>query len=247
MNITIDVDFFLLLGFVFFIGYFFGRLIKNFRWWKILPILVFGAYFESVIRSNSLVFITALLSGFAVNYIGLFFSVLSWARNLGDIIFAFRYRRAYEDLRRREEELNERERKLREKEKQGTGSSHGQGYGSRPNWQQEAKGFRQKQGNQKTGGSTGAGRGGASSSSSSRQQGGSRERTSSPPPPPQSDVRAQHLRTLGLEPGRDYSLDEIKKAYRQRVKKVHPDAGGSQNEFIAVQNAYEWLRAIKNT
>ena len=55
-------------------------------------------------------------------------------------------------------------------------------------------------------------------------------------------MRTRHLETLGLKPGRDYSPDEIKKAYRRKVMKVHPDAGGSQVEFIAVQNAYEWLR-----
>lgn len=30
--------------------------------------------------------------------------------------------------------------------------------------------------------------------------------------------------------------------YRRKIMKVHPDAGGSQVEFMAVQNAYEWLR-----
>jgi curved DNA-binding protein CbpA len=50
------------------------------------------------------------------------------------------------------------------------------------------------------------------------------------------------LQTLGLKPGRNYSPDEIKKAYRRKVMKAHPDAGGSQVEFIAVVNAYDWLR-----
>jgi len=49
------------------------------------------------------------------------------------------------------------------------------------------------------------------------------------------------LKILGLDPSRNYNPDELKAAYRKKVKKTHPDAGGSQAEFIEVVNAYEWL------
>ena len=39
----------------------------------------------------------------------------------------------------------------------------------------------------------------------------------------------------------DASIDEIKKAYRARVMKCHPDRGGSASEMIAVAEAWEIL------
>ena len=45
---------------------------------------------------------------------------------------------------------------------------------------------------------------------------------------------------LGVEPGADEST--VKKAYRERIKEVHPDAdGGDEEEFKRVQEAYERL------
>lgn len=41
---------------------------------------------------------------------------------------------------------------------------------------------------------------------------------------------------LGLE--RTASLDQINDAYRQAAKKAHPDAGGSHEEFVNLQAAY---------
>jgi curved DNA-binding protein CbpA len=45
--------------------------------------------------------------------------------------------------------------------------------------------------------------------------------------------------TLGVN--KDASPPEIKKAHRKRVAKAHPDKGGSKDEFLAVQLAYEVL------
>lgn len=44
---------------------------------------------------------------------------------------------------------------------------------------------------------------------------------------------------LGVEPGA--TRDEIKEAYRERVKEAHPDKGGSNAEVKRVANAYESL------
>lgn len=49
-----------------------------------------------------------------------------------------------------------------------------------------------------------------------------------------------HLTALGLQPG--YTPDELKAAYRQRVRETHPDVGGSAEEFRKVQAAWEALR-----
>ena len=44
---------------------------------------------------------------------------------------------------------------------------------------------------------------------------------------------------LGLK--RDATKNEIKSSYRSLVKKHHPDAGGDNDKFIAIQNAWEIL------
>ncbi|HWR66086.1 MAG TPA: DnaJ domain-containing protein [Bellilinea sp.] len=49
--------------------------------------------------------------------------------------------------------------------------------------------------------------------------------------------------TLGVE--RTASAEEIQAAYRQKVKIAHPDAGGNQNDFIRIQNAWEQAREEK--
>jgi DnaJ-domain-containing protein 1 len=50
---------------------------------------------------------------------------------------------------------------------------------------------------------------------------------------------AEAYRRLGLDRGADES--EVQRAYRQKVKEVHPDRGGDEEEFKAVTEAYERL------
>lgn len=47
---------------------------------------------------------------------------------------------------------------------------------------------------------------------------------------------ASAFRTLGLALGADEA--EVKAAYREKVKNVHPDRGGSEEDFARVQEAY---------
>lgn len=52
--------------------------------------------------------------------------------------------------------------------------------------------------------------------------------TEEPPPPPAGDAamsRDEAYRVLGLEPGA--SAEEVRKAYRRLMRRVHPDLGGS--------------------
>lgn len=44
------------------------------------------------------------------------------------------------------------------------------------------------------------------------------------------------FRTLGVP--RDASVEEVQSAYREKVKDVHPDHGGSEEAFARVQDAY---------
>ena len=51
--------------------------------------------------------------------------------------------------------------------------------------------------------------------------------------------RAAALAVLGLHPGA--SQDAIKAAFRQLVKRHHPDVGGSAEDFLRVSEAYQQL------
>ena len=44
-----------------------------------------------------------------------------------------------------------------------------------------------------------------------------------------------------LEVEKDASKEEIKKAFREKVLKVHPDRGGTKEEFVELREAYECL------
>ena len=60
---------------------------------------------------------------------------------------------------------------------------------------------------------------------------------SSPAPPEEStDPTMRAFEELGLDYGATPA--EVKSAYRQRVKEVHPDHGGDEDEFKRVREAY---------
>jgi hypothetical protein len=48
----------------------------------------------------------------------------------------------------------------------------------------------------------------------------------------------QCYRDLGLDSVR-VGPEQIQRAYRARAKQVHPDAGGSQEQFVKLRNSYE--------
>lgn len=50
---------------------------------------------------------------------------------------------------------------------------------------------------------------------------------------------------LGVEG--EISKEEIKKAYKEKVKETHPDLDGSKEEFMEVKNAYEHLMNKKKS
>eukprot|EP00935_MAST-01C_sp_MAST-1C-sp1_P002424 g2424.t1 len=53
----------------------------------------------------------------------------------------------------------------------------------------------------------------------------------------------QYYEVLGLS--EDASLKEVKKTYRRKALKSHPDKGGDRATFLALQEAYEVLTAVK--
>lgn len=230
-----------LLVILFFVGRIFGKLTKNIRLWKILLLGYFALFLYAPVRDAGPILGGIFIAGMFSNHISTFFSVLAWAGNLGDILFAFRYRSAYEDIRRREQELEERERALREAELRQAYQQQEQGQRARAGWQQEAKGFRQRNGSQKT--QQGPGRQKQNDNRSQRRYQSSDTRgKGAGSTKPAEDKKARCLKILGLDPKRSYNPDELKTAYRKTAKKTHPDSGGSQAEFIEVVNAWEFLK-----
>lgn len=52
-----------------------------------------------------------------------------------------------------------------------------------------------------------------------------------------AEQRPEYMQILGLLP--PYSLDDIHKAYKARAAAAHPDKGGSPEEFVKIQEAYD--------
>ncbi|MEP2942697.1 MAG: hypothetical protein ABJO72_02755 [Hyphomicrobiales bacterium] len=190
--------FLFLLIVLFLAGKYLGKLTKGLSWWKILLILYFGLFLYEPVRDAGPILGGIFVLGIASNHVRTFFSALSWAGNLGDLIYAFRYRSAFEDIKRREKKLEERERELRDEARRQAYRQQEQEQSARAGWQDEAKGFRGKTEGKKASGADGKRK--QHTSGSKRQ-----EQARSYLPPPQTDKRAQHLRTLGLKPDRDYS------------------------------------------
>jgi len=219
-----------LLLILFFVGKFFGKLTKRLNIWKILLLGYFGLFLYGPVRDAGPILGGIFLLGMASNHTRLIFSIFGWAQSLGDVVFAFRYRSAFNDMRRRERELDDREQQIKEEERRRAYSRQENGQHGRTGWQQEAGNFRKK--SEKT--------------QSSREKGNdkaSQSRYQSSGTQPQEGMRGKCLRVLGLRNGKNYSPDEIKQAYRKKARVTHPDAGGSQVEFIEVVNAYEWLKS----
>ena len=55
-------------------------------------------------------------------------------------------------------------------------------------------------------------------------------------PDREDDPTTAAFEALGLPPGADE--DDVERAYREQVKEVHPDQGGSREEFTRVREAY---------
>jgi hypothetical protein len=73
----------------------------------------------------------------------------------------------------------------------------------------------------------------------SRANGGARTGTGAAARERSGPGRAEAYRTLGLDPGADEA--DVREAYRERVKEVHPDRGGDEESFRRVTRAYEAL------
>lgn len=225
----------LVLGAFFVFGWFAGKLTRRVGLVKGFFALIVGAYFYDMLKNAHFPIVWAFLLGILTNHGYLYWGVLSWARNMGDILFALRNRKAFEDIRRREAELDERERKFREQvraEARAKGASDQQ-----RQWKAEADARRGNASSSSGGGSQSRG---GSGGDDGRHRAG-KERTNSSHSQTSGGLMSQYLQTMGLDPHKTYSKADLKRAYRQRAKKVHPDMGGTSSSFQELTSQYEWL------
>ncbi|ERG93761.1 J domain-containing protein [Haloquadratum walsbyi] len=61
----------------------------------------------------------------------------------------------------------------------------------------------------------------------------------------QTAAKQEVYEILEIEPG--VSQEDIKAAYRERARETHPDTGGSKEEFLEVQEAYDTLSESVNS
>lgn len=209
----------------FFVARFIGRLTVRLSWWKVvLALFVFPLIWPDL-WSLSPILIAIFFAGILSNHTETIRGILAWSEGISDLIYAIRYRQAYEDISRRERELEE---ELRRAQAQ-AGARESQ---SQQRWREEAKQERTKSPPTGVGGrgeGTQDARGGGKTFHNAKQQ-----QTRDP-------LATRYLTILGLDPGKRYSQTEIKAAFRKAVKTAHPDVGGSSEAMREVLAAYDWL------
>lgn len=209
------------------LGYVFGKLTRRVGIIKGFFAVIFGLYFYSALKDTYGVVILAFLLGVIANHSYLYIELFRWAQSIGDVFFALRHRRAYEEMRRREADFDAQVRKAR-----------AEAYSS------ARKGGETSQ--QKRWRADSSPSGGSNSSGGSRTYGHANQSRASPrsnSSNTHNGLKSEYLRTLGLDPLGEFTVEELKKAYRQQAKRVHPDAGGTPQAFRDLTSRYEWLRA----
>lgn len=227
---------------VYFTGKFVGKLTIRPNIWKFLLLCYLGLFLSPNLRNAGPIIGGLFALGFFSAHIRSIPAILSWAEGIGDFFFALRYRRAFEDIRRREQELEE---ELRHARAQARGTQQGESEAQRQ-WRKEQEAERARKAEEASRQKQEKASAGNRAQENARQDHGQKQSgrtsgtgsTASTP----DDLRTKHLRTLRLDPHKTWNPDEVKAAYRRAAKRTHPDAGGSTPEFIAVQNAWEWLR-----
>ena len=215
-------------------GYFLGSFTRNISIGKVFiffglfllfyPLFIF--LMDTAFRSTPLTLFIWL--GILSHHRDRIFRLLTWAGDIKDLIFALRYGRAFEEIRRKEEDLEERERRFKEKQEQYYRNSQEQSQTQGKRWQQGKKEKQEKQGKR------------------NKQSSGSEQKQSSQAKASNSSESKKDicLKILGLDVNKNYTSDELKRAFRRQARKCHPDTGGSNEAFVELVEAYEYLGKI---
>lgn len=209
----------------------------NFNFWKTAMLSIFLIPFVVQFNLGKPHLITMLVA-FIFGYILPYAHILEGLRDaLSDFINAIRYKDAYEEIKRKEEEVEELRRQYEEAQKR---SNRGQHQEEQQRRQEQSRQYRKSQEQQQE-------KADSSHQKQEKQQSNQSHQNSSSG---STSTRNRYLMILGLEPDKQYSYKEIKKAYRRQANRYHPDKhqGKPDSEikemtkkFQEVQGAFEWL------
>lgn len=158
-----------LLVLLFFLGKLVGWMTRNINVWKFLALGYFGIFLFRPLQDAGLVIGGVFILGVASMYMDLFRGIFGWAGGLGDVVSAFRFRGAYEDIRRLEREIEALKSQLRAS--QASPAAAG-GSSQQASWRAQSQARKSKSspgsstGGRGDGGSAGSSRGTRSSQSS---------------------------------------------------------------------------------
>ncbi|MCB1736022.1 MAG: DnaJ domain-containing protein [Gammaproteobacteria bacterium] len=212
----------------------FGYIAGNARSFNVWKLLLIGAVLAALTAGFNLdkTHIATMLGAFLVGYLLPYGHLLEgFGDAVSDAINAIRYRDTYDEIRRKEAEVDELRRRYEQDQRQANEEQRDR---ARDKRREDARSYRAK-------------RQRANEGQSSHNSAGAH--TALPPPPPMS-TKAKYLQTLGLDPAKDYSYGEIKRAYRRQASKFHPDKHQHRGtnvvremgeRFKAVKEAYEWI------
>lgn len=217
------------LGFLFALGWLFGKLTRQIGIIKGIFLAIFGSVAFVFLSHASGVVVFAFMAGVLANHGPLLMRVVYWAQDIADIFYALQYRQAFEDIRAQEARMEEEMRRARA---DAYARAHARGDSAAQDRWRQASGRR-------------------SAGEKEKQDSGAKEQRRSsaqgsaagaaPKKPKYDPARDRNLTLLGLEPGREHSPEDIKKAFRKRAKKTHPDVGGDGEEFKAIKAALDDL------
>ncbi|MCW8830972.1 MAG: J domain-containing protein [Gammaproteobacteria bacterium] len=196
---------------------------KNFNFAKMALLGLFLIPFITEFNYGKAQLLTMLVA-FIIGYLLPYAHILEGlGDSISDAINALRYRDAYEDIRRKEAEVEEMRRQYEQTQREGNRQKQEQAQQRR---QEQSQDYREKQQRKKK----------------SEQTNNKHQSTY------QDSTMGRYHMILGLDPDKKYSFDDIKKAYRRKASKYHPDkyhgksSWGEMNEkFKEISAAYQWL------
>jgi len=188
---------------------------QNFNKWKLALLALILIPFFNEFNFGKAHLIT-ILGAFLVGYLLPYAYLLEgFGEAISDAINAFRYRDAWEDIKRKEAEVEKLRGEYEKARKQENGQKREQEFQKRKQQSQEYRKSQQGKSEQKQ--------------QSSEEQKSKQEREQQSSQQHARSTKEKYLRVLGLDPDKEYTLNDIKKAFRKLIKEHHPDPNKSNN------------------